>query len=483
MDVEVMEDTNDEVLQNAIDENVASNTMNEEAMQNNRLLVTNGKVLYLVVRQAFRGSQITFTPGNSSAVLVWCDTVKIEYFKQLFPWQVINCIPWAQTMCRKAPFVRLIQRVMSFYPELYNFLPISYILPYDKIQFYHELRKQEKTFIYKPDKGSLGHGIRLITPGSEFHYHGRLAICQEYVESFTIDQKKFDLRIYALICSLSPLSIYIFRGGVARFCTETADGETKYSILTNTAVNSKNPNMIPDKMTRMIDDVFQQLANEGHDVDKIWEEIDQTIVLSIISAYGFLKKEEGVQCPNYGMSRCFQIIGCDILLDKYLHPYILEINYRPSMKCNTKNSHDMKLEMLKHALKIAAPFQPLQNLLDNTEYPKDPEGYIQFMKQNKNVIDEIEALRAQNEKGNRFEKVYPNPNKPIWDHVLKTVMHMPTETALNTGIPLSIEVPTAINNVYNFPQNLLDMKAISKMRAQMKNESVNSNKSTNDNSF
>lgn len=451
--------------------------MDEEAQ--NRLLVTNGKVLYLVVRQAFKGSQMTFTPGNSNAVLVWCDTVKIEYFKQLYPWQIINRIPWAQTMCRKAPFVRLIQRIMAFYPDLYNFLPKSFILPTDNIQFYNAIRKQDKTYIYKPDKGSLGHGIRLITPGSEFHYHGRLAIAQEYIESFTMDNKKFDLRIYALICSLTPLTIYIFRGGVARFCTESADGDSKYSVLTNTAVNSKNPNLEnPDKMTRMIDDVFQQLANEGHDVQKLWDEIDQTIVLSIISAYGFLKKAEEVQCPSYGMSRCFQIIGCDVLLDKFLHPYILEINYRPSMKCNTQNSHDMKLEMLKHALKIAAPLQPLQNLLDNSDYPKDPEGFMQFIQENKSVINDIEALRAKNEKGNKFVKVYPNPQRPIWDHILNTVMQMPTETTLSTGMPLSIEVPAKINGVINFPNKILNIKAINKLR-----EDQETNKATNDNSF
>lgn len=455
--------------------------MDEE--EQNRLLVTNGKVLYRVVRQAFKGSQMTFTPGNSNAVLVWCDTVKIEYFKQLHPWQVINRIPWAQTMCRKAPFVRLIQRIMAFYPDLYTFLPKSFILPYDNNQFRHALRKQDKTYIYKPDKGSLGHGIRLIQPGAEFHHHGRLGIAQEYVESFTIDDKKFDLRIYALICSLSPLSIYIFRGGVARFCTESADGDSKYSILTNTAVNCKNPNLEnPDKMTRMIDDVFSQLASEGHDIRKLWEEIDQTIVLTIISALGFLKKSEEVQCPNYGMSRCFQIIGCDVLLDKFLHPYILEINYRPSMKCNTQNSHDMKLEMLKNALRIAAPFQPLQNLLDNSEYPKDPEGFMQFIQENKSVIDDIEALRAENEKGNKFVKVYPNPQKPIWDHVLQTVMQMPTETVLNTGMPITIEVPTKINGVYNFQKKILNIKAINKLREEMKKDQE-MNKSINDNSF
>ncbi|OHT02886.1 Tubulin-tyrosine ligase family protein [Tritrichomonas foetus] len=436
-------------------------------MSDGDLLCTTGRVLYLVVKQALRGSGITFIPGNSAAVLVWSDTVKIEYFKQLHPWQVINRLPWALTMCRKAPFVRLIQRIEPFFPDLFTFLPKSYVLPLDGVAFNQALQKQDKTYIYKPDKGSLGHGIRMIPPGSDFRYNARLAVAQEYIESFTIDDRKFDLRVYALICSLDPLSIYIYRGGVARFCTESAEGDSRFSVLTNTAVNCKNPNLDnTDKMTRMISDVFKQLSNEGYDIAKLWRDIDQAIVLSLISAYGFLKKEEDIQCPNYGISRCFQIIGCDVLLDKNLHPYILEINYRPSLKCNTENSHDLKLDMLKDALKIAAPLQPLQNLLDSTNFPKDPSGFTHFLQQNKSVINEIEMLRQRNEIGNGFEKVFPNPKIPIWNEVLKTVKKLPTETMLETGLPLTLDHDSnnMANALYRKPQKSISMKDLARLR-------------------
>ena len=436
-------------------------------MSDTILLCTNGRVLYLVVKQAFRGVGISYVLGTSNAALVWADTVKIEYFKSLFPWQVINRIPWALTMCRKAPFVRLVQNVTPFFPEIFNFLPKSYILPFDNVQFSHALSLKDKTYIYKPDKGSLGHGIRLIPPSaaSDFRYSARLAVAQEYIESFTIDDRKFDLRIYALILSLSPLTIYIYRGGVARFCTESVDGGSKYSMLTNTAVNCKNPNLLnPDKMTRMITDVFKQLEDDGYDIPKLWAEIDKAIVLSIISAYGFLKKEEEIQCPNYGMPRCFQIIGCDVLLDKNLRPYILELNYRPSMKCNTEHSHDLKLDMLKDALRIAAPLQPLQRLLNTTDYPKDPEGYAKFLQQNKGVIKEIETLRAQNEINNGFKKVFPNPQRPIFDKVLEFVKTLPTETMGDSGVPLPLDP----NSPLRAPQKSLSMKDLARLKAERK---------------
>lgn len=385
------------------------------------------------------------------------------------PWQTINRIPWTQTMCRKAPFVRLIQRIAPFHPELFDFLPTSFVLPNEFMLFNRALLKKDKVYIYKPDKGSLGHGIRVIHPGEAFTYNARLAVAQEYIESFTVDNKKFDLRVYALITSLSPLTIYIYRGGVARFCSETVDGDSKFSTITNTAINSKNPNCVPDSMTRMITDLFARLKSEGVDTDKLWSDIDKTIVLTLISAYAFLKKEESIQCPNYyGMSRCFQIIGCDILLDKNLHPYVLEINYRPSLKCNTEHSHDMKLAMLKDALKIGAPLQPLQRLLNHTDYPKDVEGFTSFMQQHKDVLEEIELLRTQNEHGNGFVKVFPNPKNPQWNAVLETAKKLPPETTLESGMPTAIEAPILRHKCeshYALPKKSVSLKELSRLNA------------------
>ncbi|KAH0795456.1 Tubulin-tyrosine ligase family protein [Histomonas meleagridis] len=400
----------------------------------------NGRVLYLVVKQALRASGIQFEINNQNAVLIWCDTVKIEYFNQLLPWQVINRIPWSQTMCRKVPFVLLLQRAAHYFPDQLKFLPKSYVLPHDYASFQEALNLHDRTHIYKPDKGSLGHGITVIRPEDpQFYVPDKLAVAQEYIDSFVIDDRKFDLRIYALVTSLHPLTIYIYRGGVARFCTESVSSTSKFSVLTNTSVNSKNPDAIPDKMTRMLTDVFDELQRMGHDIDKLWSSIDHAIVVSFLSAYSFLLKAESQQCPYHRYSRCFQIIGCDILLDKQLNPYILEINYRPSLKCNTQNSHDMKLGMLVDAIRIAAPLEPLQKLLDeNPDFPRDVNGFYQFIDENQNVIDEMENLKMQNEANNGFRKVFPNDNNKIWNEMYDKLKSLPTETTEEFGLPLQI---------------------------------------------
>lgn len=70
-------------------------------------------------------------------------------------------------------------------------------------------------------------------------------IVSKYIEQpLLIGGKKFDLRLYALVLSFSPLKIYLHRGGFARFSAVryTNDKESMkdlYVHLTNVAIQKK----------------------------------------------------------------------------------------------------------------------------------------------------------------------------------------------------------------------------------------------------
>lgn len=70
-------------------------------------------------------------------------------------------------------------------------------------------------------------------------------------DPYLINGYKFDLRIYLGITSVNPLWLYVYEEGLVRFATakyqaitEGLDEFSRYTHLTNYAVNKKNANFI-----------------------------------------------------------------------------------------------------------------------------------------------------------------------------------------------------------------------------------------------
>lgn len=74
-------------------------------------------------------------------------------------------------------------------------------------------------------------------------------IASEYIPNpLTVDDYKFDLRIYVAITSINPLRVYIYEEGLTRFATQKYSAEvnskSRYQHLTNYSVNKFNANFI-----------------------------------------------------------------------------------------------------------------------------------------------------------------------------------------------------------------------------------------------
>lgn len=408
------------------------------------MIASEGKILFKVVRDAMKRAGIILNQNDPRALLVWYDTIKDDdYFSNLKPWQVVNRLPNINLICRKAPFVRMIQRIQMFEPELYNFLPKSYILPIDYTEFSMELMNpNRKKILIKPDNGSLGSGITIINPGQKYTCtNNNLAIAQEYIDSYLINNRKFDLRIYALVASITPLKIYVFRNGVARFCSEESNFNTIYAQLTNTAVNRKHTNGDISTITKMVKETFDIMKRDGVNIDLLWSKIDKAIVLTILSSYQYLIRGQELQCKPTIYSKCFQILGFDVLIDPNLNPYILEVNYRPSLDTDTSEECSMKMQMLSEAMRIAAPLKSIQKYITDEKLgytTKEWQEFVDIMPRLKAAIHDDQASVLND---SSFVQVFPSTSQQLnmsYLSLIDKVRHMGTEIQNNYRIPCTV---------------------------------------------
>jgi tubulin polyglutamylase TTLL6/13 len=256
--------------------------------------------------------------------------------------------------------------------------------------------KADHVYIIKPDGGAQGKGIFLTRNVNDIPSNTLCVAQNYILNPLLIDGKKFDLRIYVLVTSCKPLRMYLFKDGLVRICAEefarpnTANLEERCMHLTNYAVNKFNENFVGDDHLPGEDDtigsggnkrsiswLFEWLRKErgeaiveslwgkiGHicrltvlsiapllmreydnlfgGVDKLYEASKTTIAnlesekksLTSLPFVKGLERERDLSQPRgaVGGSRCFEVLGFDIMLDTKCTPILIETNHLPACK-------------------------------------------------------------------------------------------------------------------------------------------------------
>ncbi|NWV59376.1 TTLL7 polyglutamylase, partial [Malurus elegans] len=309
---------------------------------------------------------------DETANLIWSDcAVQQEKIAELRNYQRINHFPGMGEICRKDFLARNMTKMIKSQPQEYSFIPRTWIFPAEYTQFQNYVKelkkkKRQKTFIVKPANGAMGHGISLIRNGEKLQAQDHL-IVQEYLDKpFLMEGYKFDLRVYILVTSCDPLKVFLYHDGLVRMGTEKyhppSDSNLSqlYMHLTNYSVNKHNEHFERDETEdkgskRSIKWFTEFLETNNLDVSKFWSDISELVVKTLIVAephvlHAYRMCRPG-QAPGSD-SVCFEVLGFDILLDRKLKPWLLEINRAPSFGTDQKIDYDVKKGVLLNALKL-----------------------------------------------------------------------------------------------------------------------------------
>ncbi|XP_041134197.1 tubulin polyglutamylase TTLL7-like isoform X2 [Polyodon spathula] len=309
---------------------------------------------------------------DDTANLIWNDSaVQHEKIAELRNYQRINHFPGMGEICRKDCLARNMAKMIKSQSQEYGFIPKTWIFPAEYTQFQNyvkELRKKrkQKTFIVKPANGAMGHGISLIRNCEKLPVQDHF-IVQEYLDKpFLMEGYKFDLRIYILVTSCDPLRIFLYNDGLVRMGTEKyhPPSDTNlsqlYMHLTNYSVNKHNENFERDETAdkgskRSISWFTEFLRINDYDVSQFWGDVSELVVKTLIVAEPHVLHAYRMCRPGQppgSDSVCFEILGFDIILDRKLKPWLLEINRAPSFGTDQKIDYDVKKGVLLNALRL-----------------------------------------------------------------------------------------------------------------------------------
>jgi hypothetical protein len=191
-------------------------------------------------------------------------------------------------------------------------------------------------------------------------------------------------------------------------------------------------------------EIFPLLELFGVDIAALWRRIDRVIILSILAAHGCVVKGEEWNCPPIGYSRCFQLLGFDILLDRYMQPRVLEVNYRPNLDYYRGKERRMKVEMIRDAILIGAPFAKAQAAVLARSAITSRASWESFLEAHPEIIASGERRRAQVLAGSRFVQVWPPTHDDVaksYRRVLEKVDRIPLEAIPGFKIPENVVLP------------------------------------------
>mmetsp|Transcript_57260 Transcript_57260/g.145428 ORF Transcript_57260/g.145428 Transcript_57260/m.145428 type:complete len:991 (+) Transcript_57260:454-3426(+) len=282
------------------------------------------------------------------------------------PVQTVSRLEAFLHFCKKARLAHSLNQWFDALPEVFAFSPQTWVLPYNAAELRTAMMrtKKDETFILKPTAGAQGKGIILAKKwkdienlvsrskaSQENHNKATLEyVVQRYITSpLLLDGLKFDMRLYVVVTSVVPMRAYLFKEGLARFCTvpyePPSEGNLKEAKmhLTNFAVNKKSKDFQPSEglaahdegSKRSTSGTLRQIQQAfGVSPEEVWGKVATLIANTLMALRPALVEYYVHEQPRplHPLGpKGFQLIGLDVIIDSDLEPRLLELNANPSL--------------------------------------------------------------------------------------------------------------------------------------------------------
>ncbi|PWG63082.1 amylase [Sediminicurvatus halobius] len=338
-----------------------------------------------------------------------------EVFEQLAPGKTVNHIPGNNALTVKSLLYRTLREARERWEGQGGiageragrlaFFPRTFAMPGDYHALQHEAaRRPDQRWILKPKNAARGRDIRVLDDVARVPTGERWMV-QEYVGNpHTLEGCKYALRLYALITSVEPLRLYLYREGSAKLASEPYEPENignVFAHLTNPDVNARNVASPSPVRFLPLADYRARLRAEGHDDAALFERLHDLVTLTAIAAREAMRRRcRRVRADTRG---CYELLGLDCLIDQDLNPWLMECNLSPSLDIcaapedggiyETRTKRQMVADLVA-MLGLNDPGPPLPPLAEAT----DPEAELRRR-------DETELARAGD-----FQRLYPAGN-------------------------------------------------------------------------
>jgi hypothetical protein len=327
---------------------------------------------------------MTRTDSMENANLIWGGVPEDEEIRimitNLNKYQRYNHFPITWEFGSKDLLWRNYEIMKKRFPMDFKYTPESFVYPEEKKLFLATFFEDSRAiWLKKPRANCSGDGIEIVT-NINLGSIPQDSLISRYIDNpHLINNKKYDLRLYVLVTSFTPIKIYLFPEGLVRFATDdyTSIKEKKFNKfihLTNWSVNKDSSNFDNDNINDQdecrgsmwsVGALRKHFKSENLNFDEVWEKIKDIVAKTTISVVD--KSIDVIKSMTTHSNNLFELYGYDILIDDKLQPWLLEVNTMPSLEVVTSLDVKVKTPLIADLLNILG-FVPFSKT--NPQNPK-----------------------------------------------------------------------------------------------------------------